>query len=361
MNHFADKVLSWYDQHGRRDLPWQQGDDPYRVWISEIMLQQTQVQTVIPYYERFMQRFGDVNGLADASVDEVLQHWSGLGYYARARNLHRAAQRVRDEFAGELPGTFDELVALPGIGRSTAGAILALAHNQRHAILDGNVKRVLARHAAIAGWPGKSAVAGALWQLAEDLTPMRRVGAYTQAIMDLGATVCTRTKPDCAACPVGDDCQARLADAIAQYPGRKPRKIKPLKRTTMVIAVNDDAVYLERRPAAGIWGGLWSLPEVTNDEGDARDVIDWCRQVLNCHGNGVETWDILRHSFSHYDLEISPVVVRVVGTSGTVANRVSDGDNAAWYRPGDNPPGGIAAPVQKLISELKSQRHVTNC
>jgi len=346
---FAARVLRWFDTHGRKDLPWQKEVDPYRVWVSEIMLQQTQVQTVLPYYSRFMDAFPDVGSLADATLDAVLQHWSGLGYYARARNMHRAAQTVRDQFHGVFPTEFDAVVALPGVGRSTAGAILALALGQRHAILDGNVKRVLARHAAIAGWPGKSAVTHALWALAEARTPEQRVADYTQAIMDLGATLCTRSKPDCSACPVADDCQARLTESIADFPGRKPRQSKPLRTTTMVMAISNDSVYLERRPPAGIWGGLWSLPEV-------ESVADWCWQKLQLLPEVTEQRAILRHSFSHYDLDIQPVVVRVAAGSRTVA----DNPDATWHVLDHEPPGGLAAPVQQLLNTLKTDRYVTN-
>ncbi len=350
MSEFSDQVIAWFDHSGRKDLPWQK-PDAYSIWVSEIMLQQTQVQTVIPYYERFVQSFPDVVSLADAPVDTVLQHWSGLGYYARARNLHKAAKLLRDEHAGVFPASFDDVVALPGIGRSTAGAILSLAFDQRHAILDGNAKRVLARHRAIAGWPGASSVARQLWVAAEAHTPDRRVAAYTQAIMDLGATVCTRSQPNCGACPVSGDCRALQHDSIADFPGRKPKKSRPLKQTTMVLAVMDGAVFLERRPPAGIWGGLWSLPELAND-----DVADWCHQTLNSRDNRIESWDTLRHSFSHYDLDILPVVVRVEATS----RRVADGDHSTWHRLDDSPPGGIAAPVQKLINTLKTSGHVQN-
>lgn len=348
---FAQRVLAWYDTDGRKDLPWQRDPNAYRVWISEIMLQQTQVQTVIPYYERFMLRFPDVSSLADAALDDVLGHWSGLGYYARARNLHATALLIRDRHAGAFPGTFEDVLALPGIGRSTAGAILSLAHGQRHAILDGNVKRVLARHEAVADWPGKPAVAKVLWELAERRTPTQRVAEYTQAIMDLGATLCTRSAPRCGQCPVRDDCSAQLAGTIMDYPGRKPRKTKPLKQTTMVLAVCADAVYLERRPAAGIWGGLWSLPEVAQE-----DVADWCRRTLADGGRQHEAWETLRHSFSHFDLDIRPVIVRVDGASRTVA----DSENMAWSRFGEDPPGGIAAPVQKLLNRLETQTNATN-
>ena len=243
-----------------------------------------------------------------------------------------------------FPETFEEVEALPGIGRSTAGAILSLAFDQRHAILDGNVKRVLARHAAIDGWPGKTVVAKGLWDLAEARTPLdARVADYTQAIMDLGATLCTRSSPACERCPVASDCQARRLNDVASFPGKKPKKDKPLKQTTMLMAVADGAVYLERRPASGIWGGLWSLPEV-------EDPDDWCDRELSIGVVSVESWDILRHSFSHYDLDISPVVVHLVGES----SKVADGDGTTWYRLSDTPPGGIAAPVRKLIDGLRN-------
>jgi A/G-specific adenine glycosylase len=350
MSDFSRRVLEWFDQHGRKDLPWAL-PDAYSVWISEIMLQQTQVQTVIPYYERFIQSFPDVVALANASVDDVLQHWSGLGYYARARNLHSAAAVVRDKYGGVFPDSFDEIVALPGIGRSTAGAILSLAFGIRQAILDGNVKRVLARHEAIAGWPGKTDVANTLWEAAERNTPVMHVGNYTQAIMDLGATLCTRSNPSCDACPVNSDCRAREFGTIDQYPGRKPGKVKPLKQTTMILAINGDAVYLERRPPAGIWGGLWSLPELADG-----DVEDWCRQKQIGSGDRMESWDKLRHSFSHYDLDIQPVVVRVDARS----RKVGDDDDSTWHRVDALPPGGIASPVQKLINSLKTGGHVQN-
>jgi A/G-specific adenine glycosylase len=356
---FADRLLAWYDEHGRKDLPWQQDVTAYRVWVSEIMLQQTQVQTVIPYFERFMQSFPDVTTLAEASKDQVLGHWSGLGYYARARNLHAAAKVVRDTHGGAFPEAYEDIVALPGIGRSTAGAILSLAFHERYPILDGNVKRVLARHHAIAGWPGKTDVANALWTVAERQTPEERVAAYTQAIMDLGATLCTRSKPACSFCPVAADCKARLANGIGEFPGRKPKKAKPLRQTTMVLAVNGDSVFLERRPPAGIWGGLWSFPEIAHDldQGlDHHDIQDWCRRKLAAEGELAVTWDTLRHSFSHYDLDIRPVVVRIEARSSTVA----DADATAWSPLDNEPPGGVAAPVRKLIELLRAENNVTN-
>jgi A/G-specific adenine glycosylase len=349
LNDFATRLLRWFDEHGRKDLPWQRDISPYRVWISEIMLQQTQVQTVIPYYERFMQSFPDLQALAQARLDAVLQHWSGLGYYARARNLHKAAQQLRDEHDGVFPSDFADVVALPGIGRSTAAAILSIASEQRHAILDGNVKRVLARHAAIAGWPGRTEVARQLWERAEACTPRARVADYTQAIMDLGATVCTRSKPACDRCPVATDCAARLADAVAEYPGRKPKKARPLRATTMVIAVDEARIFLERRPAAGIWGGLWSLPEVA-------DVEDWCCNTLGQKPHSTASLEVMRHSFSHFDLDIQPVVVRV----NAAQSKVADSADTTWYRLDDEPPGGMAAPVQQILQSLQTERDVPN-
>ena len=321
---FAGRLLAWFDEHGRKDLPWQNPVDPYRTWVSEIMLQQTQVQTVIPYFERFMRRFPDINVLADADQDEVLQHWSGLGYYARARNLHKAARHVRDEYGGAFPDTLEAVMALPGIGRSTAGAILSLSMGQRHAILDGNVKRVLARHEAVEGWPGRTSVANRLWDIAENNTPHERVADYTQAIMDLGATLCTRSKPACERCPVAADCAARIKGSATLFPGRKPRKAKPLRSTTMVFALHESQLFLERRPEAGIWGGLWSLPEV-----NGRGVEDWCLDRLGAAPSAIEAWEPLRHSFSHYDLDIRPILVRFAAPLSKVAD--CDGAGSVSY------------------------------
>ena len=347
---FAARLLAWFDEHGRKDLPWQRDINPYRVWISEIMLQQTQVATVIPYFERFMASFPAVTTLADASEDAVLAHWSGLGYYARARNLHKAARIVRDEYGGTFPESFDAVVALPGIGRSTAGAILSIAGGQRHPILDGNVKRVLARHAAVDGWPGTTRVADTLWSLADELTPTRRVADYTQAIMDLGATLGTRSRPACAGCPVAADCQAFAAGEIDRYPGRKPKREKPLRQTTMLLAVAGNELYLERRPASGIWGGLWSLPETDDDP------LRWCAERLAGEPAETTRWATLRHSFSHYDLDILPVVLRLDDAS----RKVHDNDDGQWVALDADPPGGIAAPVRKLIDVLRNDIHVTN-
>ena len=348
MTDFADRLLAWFDEHGRKDLPWQGPQDPYRTWVSEIMLQQTQVQTVIPFFERFMQRFPDVIALADAAQDEVLRHWSGLGYYARARNLHKAAQRVRDEHDGRFPEALDALIDLPGIGRSTAGAILSLSMDQRHPILDGNVKRVLARHEAVEGWPGKTSVASRLWEIAERNTPRDRVADYTQAIMDLGATLCTRSNPACERCPVAGDCAARIKGSATLFPGRKPKKDKPLRSTTMVFAMSGGCLFLERRPEAGIWGGLWSLPEV-----NGVPIEDWCLERLGAAPSTTESWEPLRHSFSHYDLDIRPLLVRVAAP----LSKVADCADARWHRLNEELPGGVAAPVKKLIEQLRNGTH----
>jgi A/G-specific adenine glycosylase len=258
----ADALLPWFDRHGRHDLPWKAGADPYRIWLSEIMLQQTQVTTVIPYYERFLEAFPDADALAAAEVDAVLARWTGLGYYARARNLHRAARAIVDDHGGRFPADVDALAALPGIGRSTAGAIAAQAFGVRAPILDGNVKRVITRLAAVEGWPGRTAVARELWALAEDWTPAERVADYTQAVMDLGATVCTPRRPACDACPLADRCLARARGLQHRLPTPKPKREKPERRTRMLLIQDPDgAVLLERRPPQGIWGGLWCFPQ----------------------------------------------------------------------------------------------------
>jgi A/G-specific adenine glycosylase len=342
---FHERVLSWFETNGRRDLPWQRDASPYRVWVSEIMLQQTQVATVIPYFQRFMQTFPDIATLANAHPDEVLLHWAGLGYYARARNLHRAAGIVRDEYDGVLPQAFEQLIGLPGIGRSTGGAILALAHGQRQPILDGNVKRVLARYHAIAGWPGTRSVAAELWQQAEAHTPQDRVAEYTQAMMDLGATVCTRSQPACEDCPLHHDCEAKLDGTQALYPGRKAARERPLRQTCMLLAHFDGELFLEKRPASGIWGGLWSLPEL----GDRDAIPAWCKRHLAAEPVTLNEWPLLRHSFSHYDLDIRPIEVRLRSASRKVADR----DAGRWISLQDSAGIGLATPVRKLVDTLQ--------
>jgi A/G-specific adenine glycosylase len=346
MNDFAGKVLTWFAAYGRKDLPWQQDPTPYRVWISEIMLQQTQVATVIPYYQRFVASFPDVGTLAEADIDDVLHHWSGLGYYARARNLHKAAIKIRDSYDGNFPAAFDEVVALPGIGRSTAGAILSLALGQRQPLLDGNVKRVLARFHAVEGWPGKPDVARQLWEYAEAHTPSTIVGAYTQAMMDLGATVCTRTRPICAYCPLVTDCAAHATGREGDFPGRRDKKTKPQKQTKMLLVRSGDAVYLERRPPVGIWGGLWSFPEIAVEQ----DATAWCEQELSTTPTEVQAWEIVRHSFTHYDLEIEPVAINLNGGG----RKLADAEDRVWHELKAEPQFGLAAPVRELLARLRA-------
>ncbi len=351
MGRFSQALLGWYDVHGRHGLPWQQRRTPYRVWVSEIMLQQTQVATVLPYYRRFMRRFASLRALAGAAEDEVLHLWSGLGYYSRARNLHRAAQLVVERHGGRFPRHFDDVVALPGIGRSTAGAILALAANQRHAILDGNVKRVLARVHCVDGDPGTSAVLNRLWDLAEDQLPHERVGDYTQAIMDLGATVCTRTNPDCDACPVATCCGAFQTGTQGAFPGKRRRKAKPVRETRMVLIVApDDSVLLERRASTGVWGGLWSFPEL--DTGD--DAKGWCADRFG-RVMMTERWAVHRHTFTHFHLDIAPELVRLASAPG---GEIAE-PGVVWYNRKEPPALGLAAPVKTLLDRVGNDRGPT--
>ncbi|MFT5575272.1 MAG: A/G-specific adenine glycosylase [Bermanella sp.] len=346
---FADRILNWFDKHGRRDLPWQQDISTYRVWVSEIMLQQTQVNTVIPYYLAFMKAFPSVRRLARAPADQVLHHWTGLGYYARARNLHKAAQIVVNDYKGEFPGTVEELEALPGIGRSTAGAIVSIAFKKRAAILDGNVKRVLARHQAIGGWPGESATLKALWETSELVTPSKRIASYTQAIMDLGATLCTRSKPACSECPVANDCLALASKSQADYPGKKPKKSLPVKTVQMLmIEAPKQQILLEQRPDNGIWGGLWSFPELAID--DAAE--DYYLTRFGKQGK-ITPWPTLRHTFSHYHLDIQPVHIQLPKAPSAI---MEDG-RLLWYNSPSAPSVGLAAPVKKLLGKLLNPTH----
>lgn len=345
---FSRRLLAWYDDCGRKDLPWKQNPAPYRVWISEIMLQQTQVATVIPYYQRFISRFPDLSTLAGAALDDVLGLWTGLGYYARARNLHRAAQMVKEDHDGELPAILEVLVTLPGIGRSTAGAILTLALGQRHPILDGNVKRILSRQAAIEGWPGQVRIEKQLWQQAEALLPRSRVADYTQALMDLGATVCTRTNPRCHSCPVSATCQAYSQGNPEAYPQPRPRKRLPLRSTLMLILHNPQGeVLLERRPPTGIWGGLWSFPECPPN----TDVAFWCRQQLGWKIEHAKTWPPLRHTFSHFALDIHPVVARIQ----RIENHIMKPHHRIWYKMGATSGRGFPAPTLRLLRQLHEE------
>jgi len=344
---FAPRVLDWFDEHGRKHLPWQRDTTPYRVWVSEIMLQQTQVATAIPYYEAFMARFPTLATLADAPLDDVLAHWAGLGYYARARNLHRCARVLRDRHDGVFPTDLAGVEALPGIGRSTAGAILSLALGQPHPILDGNVKRVLARAFAVPGWPGKSAVLNRLWALSEQVTPSERTAAFNQAMMDLGATLCTRSRPDCARCPLADGCRGLAEGDPVRYPGKKPSKTTPVRATYLIAARSSNgALLLERRPASGIWGGLWSLPELERLEDLPARLADF---GLEATGEG-ESAARLRHTFSHYhlDIDVHALPVRYDATG------VLEGDRLVWYN-GGPPPGGLPAPVARILDSLTGE------
>ena len=343
---FAPALLAWFDDHGRKDLPWQQARTPYRVWLSEIMLQQTQVRAVVPYFERFVARLPTLHALAATDEDTVLALWSGLGYYSRARNLLRAARLCVEQHDGELPRDIDALAALPGIGRSTAAAILAQAHGERHAILDGNVKRVLARRHGVHGWPGASAVQRELWRLAEAHTPERRVADYTQAIMDLGATLCTRMRPRCADCPVASGCVALRDGLVANLPQPKPRRALPTRTTTMLVARDTDGrVLLERRPPTGVWARLWSLPEVEHESLAQTS-------LLLRHGVRASTaqrLDPFVHTFSHYHLDVTPLLL----ADAVRDARVADDPDAAWHAPAQLAALGLPAPVRKLLQSLE--------
>lgn len=299
---FSQKIIAWQQVHGRHQLPWQNTHDAYAIWVSEIMLQQTQVQAVIAYYQRFMQRFPDVQALAAAPQEEVMRYWSGLGYYSRARNLHDAAQKIVDEFAGQFPQQMPDILSLPGIGRSTAAAISAFAFEQQQAILDGNVKRIFARHFLIQGWPGQPKIEKQMWQLAEQLLPHQNIVAYTQGLMDLGATLCTRSKPRCIECPIQSSCQAYAQQMVAILPTSKPKKSLPQKHTVMLIVLDGDEVLLEKRPPSGIWGGLWSLPEISAQE--IPDQVLQTRFALQAQAS--EPLAEVPHSFTHYKLNIIP-------------------------------------------------------
>jgi A/G-specific adenine glycosylase len=343
---FAQAVLTWFDQHGRKHLPWQQPITPYRVWVSEIMLQQTQVNTVIPYFERFMLRFPDIASLANASEDQVLQLWSGLGYYSRARNLHRSALQVMQYHDGELPADLTVLQTLPGIGRSTAGAILAIATGQKTAILDGNVKRVLTRFHAISGWPGQTDIAQQLWAIAERYTPAQRAADYTQAIMDLGATLCTRTQPTCSCCPLANHCQAHQMQQPTLYPTAKICKSLPVRQTQMLLLCNDTEkqILLIKRPPTGVWASLWSFPECPSS---AR-IKEWCTKYHYIPLN-VQAWPTFRHTFSHFHLDITPICISI---KPKFKNQIMDSTKEVWYKIGQLPNGGLATPVKHLLQQL---------
>ena len=345
---FANAIIAWQKQHGRHDFPWQHTTNPYAIWVSEIMLQQTQVAAVIGYYAKFMARFPTIAALATATQEEVLQHWSGLGYYSRARNLHAAAQKIVDDFGGVFPTQFDDILSLPGIGRSTAAAISTFALNTPQPILDGNVKRVFARHFNIAGWPSAAKVMQQLWLIAERENPHginQTVSAiaYTQGLMDLGATLCTRTKPKCAACPVNTSCTALKLDLIKTLPTPKPRKVLPEKSTTMLVIIHQNEVLLEKRPQTGIWGGLWSLPEIEMHE-IASEVA---QSRLGLEVETEEPLALINHAFTHFKLAITPQPLLVIKQT-----LQAQAPNMIWLPINDAISAAIPTPVRKILSKL---------
>ena len=340
---FSSRLIAWQQGHGRHDLPWQGTRDAYRIWLSEIMLQQTQVGTVIPYYQRFLARFPDVNALAQEPLESVLELWAGLGYYARARNLHRCAQVIVAEYQGQFPGNQSSLATLPGIGRSTAAAICAFAFGQRTAILDGNVKRVLSRCFGIEGNPGTSKTEQQLWQLAESLLPESQIEPYTQGLMDLGTSVCTRSKPACSDCPMFNLCIARQTGRQAELPAAKPRKTKPEREVTLLLLYDGSRILLERRPPAGIWGGLLALPEGKRTDAAA------CAQRHGCRLLETRPLEPIKHSFTHFHLRIDPLLCTVAATDHLAAEA-----GWHWLALKDIASAALAAPIKKLLNKLGS-------
>lgn len=342
---FSEKLLAWFHQHGRKDLPWQQDKTPYRVWVSEIMLQQTQVKTVIPYYQKFMTSFPTIEALAKANTDDVLHHWTGLGYYARARNLHKAAQKIMDDNNGIFPTDLQSVMALPGIGRSTAGAILSIACGQSISILDGNVKRVLSRFFAVSGWPGNRAVEQQLWEYADALTPKKDTGIYTQAMMDLGATLCTRSKPSCDDCPVQNQCLAFAQGTQSEFPGKKPKKVIPTKSTVMILPMWQQQVLIYKRPSSGIWGGLFGFFEAQQ-----LSDVQAISQRLQLGAYNEQKLEPFRHTFSHFHLDIQPILLEL---KKPPTGQVSENETL-WYDLRSPPNVGLAAPTTKLFSTLSA-------
>ncbi|MFZ5502402.1 MAG: A/G-specific adenine glycosylase [Pseudomonadota bacterium] len=342
MGSFASRLIAWQRRHGRHDLPWQ-GADAYRVWLSEVMLQQTQVATVIPYYQRFVASFPTVNALAAASEEQVLAHWSGLGYYARGRNLHRAARMVVGQHGGRFPQEFDAILALPGIGRSTAAAICALAFRQRRAILDGNVKRLLARYCGIDGWTGDKKIERQLWERAEALLPQRNVATYTQALMDMGATLCTRSRPKCANCPLQRDCSAFNSNRVSALPTPRPHKAIPQRHSTFLLLLHGTRLLLEKRDSQGIWGGLWCPPQFA----DEVAALTWCAQqgirVEHC-GAALPAFT---HTFTHFKLHITPLLLRVQDKPQCAQQSHDDWPDIAEARQ-----RAIPAPVRQMLEKL---------
>ncbi len=343
---FAARIVGWQRGHGRHGLPWQGTRDAYRIWLSEVMLQQTAVATVIPYYARFLARFPDVASLAAAEDDAVMALWSGLGYYARARNLHRAAREVMTRHGGLFPVTAEELVALPGVGRSTAAAIAAFSSGERGAILDANVRRVLARHAGVAGDPASAQVLGRLWEVAEARVPARgSITVYTQGMMDLGADVCLPRKPHCLVCPVNADCVARIENRVDELPARRARRPARRKRIAMLVVVRAGEVLLEKRPASGIWGGLWSLPEADVAEPPRAALArEWGLDALE-----VEAMEPFEHAFTHFTLEVEPWRMKPGKSTG-----LAQGKAAIWLPLSDLAGAALPSPVRRLLAKVVS-------
>ncbi len=342
MSSFASRLIGWQRQHGRHDLPWQ-GGDPYCIWLSEIMLQQTQVTTVIPYYLRFIASFPSIGTLSVANEEQVLAHWSGLGYYARGRNLHRAAQIIVEKHHGEFPRRFEEIIKLPGIGRSTASAICALAFHERRAILDGNVRRVLARYSGISGYPNEKAIEARLWQQAEALLPHRGIASYIQGQMDLGAILCTRSKPRCHACPVQSDCVAFQSGRVSELPTPRPRKGIPERNITLLLLMHGTDILLEKRPGSGIWGGLWCPPQLANGQGLVEE-------FLQCSGMKViERIELagFTHALTHFKMHITPILMRLANKPRRIPQ-----PGSVWLNIEEALQGAIASPVRELLKRL---------
>ncbi|HAT8663335.1 A/G-specific adenine glycosylase [Legionella pneumophila] len=341
---FSQLLLDWYDLHGRKDLPWQLPRSPYRVWVSEIMLQQTQVQTVIPYFNRFIEHFPDIFLLANAEEDEVLSLWSGLGYYSRARNLHNTAKIISDQYNGVFPEDLNILVQLPGIGPSTAAAILSQAFNKPAAILDGNVKRVLSRFFLIEGWPEQAQVKKKLWGLASSCMPNERCADYTQAIMDLGATCCTNKNPHCLRCPVKNHCLAFHNKKQHLYPTKKIKKQRPILSQQFLVLHNEqNQVYLEKRPPTGLWGGLWCLPSINNQ----TCPIEHIQLFYKLQGDSPKLITRFKHSFSHFHLEITALSIRIESTNNFISE-----SREQWFTKETLPTLGLAKPTTLILSKL---------
>jgi A/G-specific adenine glycosylase len=346
---FQRTVLYWFDHHGRKTLPWQQAKFPYRIWLSEVMLQQTQVTTVIPYFERFIAAFPDLPSLAQAEEEAVLHLWTGLGYYSRARNLHKAARMIYHSFNNMFPDNLTDLQNLPGVGRSTAGAILAIAFEKKAAILDGNVKRFLTRLHGIQAWPGEKTVTDELWRLAEMYTPTTRIADYTQAMMDIGATLCIRGKPRCGECPFEKNCVARSLGLEQHLPLKKPAKALPVRAVTLLIMRDHQQVLLEKRPPTGVWGSLWSLPEITGEASPA-EIIRACQQRFQQKATLVIFAKSFRHTFSHYHLDILPAIIDVHGP-----RKIMAAEQKIWYNLEQPAALGLPAPIKNLLQNLTEE------